>query len=99
MENRFTQGILADNAGNHPPEFGWDVTKGAELKGPPGSPGYNAAVSKNLAVDNRILNAHRPPGSDFIPDVGAPGGKPVLGYNPGTKKWFAAYCDTGMRKV
>lgn len=99
MENRFTQGILADNAGNHPPEFGWDVTKGAELKGPPGSPEYNAAVSKNLVVDNRILNAHRPPGSDFIPDVGAPGGKPVLGYNPGTKKWFAAYCDTGMRKI
>ena len=99
MENRFTQGILTDGAGNHPPEFGWDVTKGAELKGPPGSPEYNAAVSKNLAVDNRILNAHRPPGSDFIPDVGAPGGKPVLGYNPGTKKWFAAYCDTGMRKV
>lgn len=101
MENRFTQGTLADGAVNHPNEFAWDVTKGADLNAPPGSAEYQAAVrqvEKNLTVDNRILNSHRPPGADVIPDIGAPGGKPALSYNPNTKQWFAVYYDGGMRK-
>jgi len=98
-QNRFTQGAMADGAINHPDEFSWQVTKGAEQYGPPGSPEYSAAVQKNVVVDNRILNSHRPPGAEVIPGIGAPGGKPVLGYNGITKKWYAFYYDGGMRQV
>lgn len=98
-QNRFTQGAMADGAINHPDEFSWQVTKGAEQYGPPGSPEYNAAVQKNVVVDNRILNSHRPPNAEAIPGIGAPGGKPALGYNGITKKWYAFYYDGGMRQV
>jgi hypothetical protein len=102
MQNRFTQGAISDGAINHPHQAAWDVTKGADLSAPKGSPEYEAAmqeVEKNLHVDNRILNSHRPTGADIIPGMPNPGGKPLLAYNPGTKKWFAVLYEGGLRQI